>query len=77
MNQLLLRYTSFDAGQFDGDAENRGNAGLTLLQRWQETDGAATWLLFSINDADKARSWLSQADSLGHAPAEAHFLRTA
>ncbi len=77
MLQLLTRYPSFDAGHFDADAENRANAGLTLLQRWTEHEGAATWVLFEVNDQAKAQGWLNKASSLGHAPADAHFLRTA
>ncbi len=51
--QLLLRYDSFDRTRFDDEAENRANAGLTLLQLWLE-DSAAHWALFSVNDIDKA-----------------------
>lgn len=75
--QLLTRYTGFDEAQFDSDAENRANAGLTPLQRWTETEGAATWILFEVNDQAKAQGWLGKAGSLGHAPASSHFLRTA
>ncbi len=74
--QLLLRYDSFDRTRFDDEAENRANAGLTLLQLWLE-DSAAHWALFSVNDIDKAKSWLKQDAALGHGPAAEHFLRTA
>ncbi|MBN9889148.1 DUF3303 family protein [Salipiger abyssi] len=75
--QLLTRHTSFDEAHHDADAENRANAGLTLLQRWTETEGGATWLLYEANDRARAQNWLSKAQSLGHAPSSAHFLRTA
>lgn len=73
--QLLTRHTSFDDAHHDSDAENRASAGLTLLQRW--TEDSTTWLLYEVNDQAKAQSWLARADSLGHAPSDAHFLRTA
>ncbi|MDO6584413.1 hypothetical protein Q4543_02680 [Salipiger sp. 1_MG-2023] len=75
--QLLTQHMTFDTAHFDADAENRANAGLTLLQRWTESEGNATWLLFEVNDPAKAKSWLTKARSLGHAPSAAHFLRTA
>ena len=75
--QLLTRYASFDADAFDGDAEARGQAGLTLLQRWTAVEGGGTWVLFQVNDQAKAAKWLGEAKSLGDGPADAHFLRTA
>lgn len=77
MNQLLLRYDSFDSDHFEGDAENRANAGLSVLQRWEAAEGSAVWILLSVNDPEKANGWLSQDKALGHGPSEAHFLRTA
>lgn len=75
--QLLSRFTSLDTAQFDADAENRGNAGLTRLQTWTEADDGTTWVLFEVNDRAKAEDWLSKAGSLGHGPDAHHFLRTA
>jgi len=74
--QLLLRFDAFDQTRFDDDAETRAAAGLTLLQLWT-AEGATRWALFSVNDAAKARNWLSETRALGHGPAESHFLRTA
>ena len=73
--QLLARYDSFDRAAFDGDAENRSNAGVSLLQLWRGS--GSHWALFGINDADKARDWLDKTAALGHGPAEHHFLETA
>ncbi|MCA0964215.1 hypothetical protein [Salipiger bermudensis] len=75
--QLLLQFPSFDPSEFDSDAENRANAGLTLLQRWTEESGSGQWLLFSVNDIPKAKNWLETSSALGHGPAASHFLRTA
>lgn len=75
--QLLTRHTGFDPARHDSDAENRANAGLTQLQRWTETEGSATWLLYEVNDQAKAQGWLKTDQSLGNAPDAAYFLRTA
>lgn len=79
--QLLVRYETagFDAWKaaFDGDAEDRMNAGLTLLQMWREADAPNTAIcLFEANQREKADAWLSRETALG-APASATFLRTA
>ena len=74
-HHLLLRYTSFDQAAFDGDAENRSNAGVSQLQLWRGDSGH--WALFDIRDPDKAQAWLDKSNALGHGPAEAHFLETA
>ena len=73
--QLLTRYTAFDKAAFDADAENRGQAGLSLLQLWRGE--GAHWALFSVNDRGKAQDWLSRAGSMGHGPDESHLLETA
>ncbi|MHA6326224.1 hypothetical protein [Roseivivax sp. CAU 1753] len=75
-HQLLVRYATFDRADFDDDAENRGNAGLSLLQLWR-SEGGAHWALFQVNDVDKARGWLDKSGALGHGPSESHFLETA
>lgn len=74
-HQLLLRFDSFDPSAFDADAEARGQAGLTLLQMWREGTGAH-WALFSVNDTDKAKSWLAKETGLGHPPSASHMLET-
>ncbi|WP_425099840.1 hypothetical protein [Tropicibacter sp. S64] len=73
--QLLTRHDTFDASAFDSEAENRANAGLSLLQRW--TEGSASWQLYEVADEARAKAWLDKSAALGHAPAAAHFLRTA
>ncbi|EIE48865.1 hypothetical protein AL036_00395 [Salipiger aestuarii] len=75
--QLLVRHATFDDASFDSDAENRATAGLTLLQRWFEPQGAAHWLLYQVSDQPRAQGWLEKSAALGHAPADAHFLQTA
>ncbi|GAA4217879.1 hypothetical protein J4E08_14985 [Sagittula sp. NFXS13] len=72
--QLLLKYDHFDQSAFDADAEARGQAGLTLLQMWKE--GSARWALFTVNDGQKARDWLSKESALSHPPAASHMLET-
>lgn len=74
--QLLARYDSFDKSAFDGDRENRSDAGISLLQLWRTTAGGY-WALFDINDSDKARAWVDKTSALGHGPSETHFLETA
>lgn len=74
-HQLLTRYAAFDQAAFDSDAENRANAGLSLLQLWRGDTGH--WALFSLHDRDTARAWLDKAAALGHGPSESHFLETA
>ncbi|MFW2543404.1 hypothetical protein ACN2XU_12235 [Primorskyibacter sp. 2E107] len=73
--QLLTRTASFDAATFESEAENRANAGLSLLQRW--TERSASWQLYEVADEARAKAWLDKSAALGHAPAAAHFLRTA
>lgn len=86
--QLLCRFDTTDASAwqdaFRADAEDQRNAGLTLLQLWQDADGPATfWALFEVNDRAKADGWLTRAKAdtagrrAGVSDAQAHFLRTA
>ena len=74
--QLLLRYASFDRSAFDADAENRGTAGVSLLQLWR-AEGGTHWALFAVNDRDKAKVWLDKTAALGHGATDSHFLETA
>ena len=79
--QLLCRveigdYDKWRAG-FDAEAENRGAAGLTLLQLWRDTDDERCVLaLFEVNDRGRARAYLETAKALGAGLGEATFLRT-
>ncbi len=75
-HQLLTRYATFDRSAFDADAENRSNAGVSLLQLWRG-NGDTHWALFDVNDAAKARAWLEKTTALDHGPTESHFLETA
>ena len=73
--QLLLRFDNFDKAAFDDDAENRANAGLSVLQLWQE-GSTAHWALLQVNDKGKAQGWIDKTSSLGHGPSGHHFLTT-
>lgn len=61
--QMLVRYSTENYDQFraafDGDAEDRGNNGLTLLQLWRETGSQAAWALYQVSNAQAAREYLS------------------
>ncbi|GHF38097.1 hypothetical protein [Seohaeicola zhoushanensis] len=62
---------------FDADTEDRGTAGLTLLQMWRGADDPnAVTCLFEVNDRDRAQAWLDKEAALGHG-VSARFLRTA
>jgi hypothetical protein len=79
--QLLIDYTtaSFPAwkAEFDADAENRMQAGLTLLQMWREADNPnAVACLFEVNDRARAQAWLDKEAGFG-AAFPARFLKTA
>ena len=58
--QLLCRYDVNDFASwkehFDADTEAQRDAGLSLLQIWQEHDTPSrVFCLFEVNDLDKAR----------------------
>jgi hypothetical protein len=79
--QLLVRFDTqgYDAWKsaFDGDSEDRMNAGLTLLQLWRDADNTSTaWALFEANARGKAEAWLQKESGLG-ASTTHHFLSTA
>ena len=68
---------------FDDDAEDRAQAGLSLLQIWREARSPGTvWLLYEVSDRDRAQIYF---DGLAHVHArqggvratERHFLQTA
>ena len=80
--QLLTRLetSSYDAWRraFDGDAEGRRTAGLSLLQIWREAGAPDTALcLFEVRDRARAEAYLKERDQLGHGLGHATFLRTA
>jgi hypothetical protein len=53
---------------FDGDAENRMQAGLTLLQMWRSADNAsAVVCLFEVNDRRRAEEWVAKETGFGAA----------
>lgn len=85
--QLLCRYDVDDfAGwktQFDADTEAQRDAGLSLLQLWQEHGNPTrVFCLFEANDLDKARDFIdgprarARADKAGVREAACHILET-
>ena len=79
--QLLLQIDTPDYDSwkqaFDGDAEDRMQAGLTLLQLWRDADTSGqAFALFEVNDRGKAEGWLAKERGFG-AQVTASFLRTA
>ncbi len=83
--QMLIHYTIADyptfKAAFDGDAEDRGNNSLSLLQLWRESDTSA-WALFQVADAKQARAYLDGAAGVFNSQAgitavDAHVLETA
>ena len=80
--QLLCRIDTPDYAAwrraFDDDAEERGRAGLTLLQLWREADAEnRVAALFQVNDRDRAAAYLATAAELGSGLGDCTFLRTA
>ncbi|WP_172299295.1 hypothetical protein [Pseudoruegeria sp. HB172150] len=85
--QLLVRnaFQNYDTWKsaFDGDAESRMTAGLTLLQVWRDSDVPRTvWYLLEVNDHDKAQAYMDGdharllGDRAGVTDGEYHFLET-
>ena len=78
--QMLIHLTPPDRDawrkDFDGDYEDRMNAGLTQLQLWNDADGTGVTALFEVNDRAKAQGWLDRESATGPA-IDARFLRTA
>ena len=69
-------FDAFKTG-FDGEAEKRMNAGLTLMQMWREAEAPTTVVcLFDVNDRDKAKAWLDAEAQTG-TNITGRFLRTA
>ncbi len=60
-------FTSWKSA-FDDDAEDRMQAGLTLLQMWRDADhGSAVLCLFKVNDRKRAESWIGKEQGFGGA----------
>lgn len=84
MTQMIAHYQIADFDrfrtQFDADAEDRGNNGLSLLQLWREGDGSA-WALYQVSNAAKAQDYLGKAAAVfntqaGVSQAEFHLVET-
>ncbi|WP_371156325.1 DUF3303 family protein [Jannaschia sp. 2305UL9-9] len=79
MNLLIhLVPADYDAWKQDLDAtaEQRMQAGMTLLQLWRQADGPGVTALFEVNDRKKAQAWLDRESATGP-DLDARFLRTA
>ncbi|MBV0890669.1 hypothetical protein KTN05_02240 [Paracoccus sp. Z118] len=84
-HQLLARYDFPDHARFkaafDADAEDRGNASLTVLQIWHEGQNTA-WVLYQVANPARAREYVGGAEELfarqaGVTRAEFHWVETA
>lgn len=84
-NQIIARYDIADYAQFraefDADAEDRGNASLSVLQIWREGAGRA-WVLYEVHDGKRALDYLQGAAQVfngraGVQNAEYHTVQTA
>lgn len=84
-NQIIARYDFADYAQFraefDTDAEDRGNASLSVLQIWREGAGRA-WVLYQVADGKRALDYLQGAGQVfngraGVQNAEFHAVQTA
>ena len=84
-NQIIARYDIADYAQFrtefDNDAENRGNASLSVLQIWREGQ-TRVWVLYQIADGKRAMDYLDGAGKVfdsqaGVSSAEFHVVQTA
>ncbi|MEQ8341927.1 MAG: hypothetical protein RID15_00215 [Marinovum algicola] len=85
--QLLCRYDVNDFASwkehFDADTEAQRDAGLSLLQIWQEHDTPSrVFCLFEVNDLDKARDFIdgprarARSETDGVRDAACHILDT-
>ena len=80
MIQLLCQLDTADfpgwKRDFDAEATDRMEAGLTLLQMWRDADSRSRVLmLFEVNDRDRAQAWLDKEQGFG-GPMTATFLKT-
>ena len=81
MMQLLCQLDTADFGgwkrDFDSEATDRMEAGLTLLQMWRDADTRSrVLLLFEVSNRARAEAWLRKEQGFG-GPMTAHFLETA
>ncbi len=79
--QLLCQLDTADfpgwKADFDAEATDRMEAGLTLLQMWRGVDSrAGVWMLFEVNHRPAAEAWLVKEQGFG-GPMNAHFLEFA
>ncbi|MBB3712729.1 hypothetical protein FHS00_002324 [Limimaricola variabilis] len=62
---------------FDGDYEERMQAGLSQLQIWRDADhGSTVLVLFKVNDRKRAEAWIAKEQGFGGAMT-CTFLETA
>jgi len=76
--QLLCQIDTPDApgwkADFDSEASERMEAGLTLLQMWRDADSRSRLLmLFEANSRPRAETWLAKERGFG-GPMTATFL---
>lgn len=81
MIQLLCQLDTADpAGwkaDFDSEATERMEAGLSLLQMWRDMDSRGRiLLLFEVSNRARAEAWLAKEQGFG-GPMQATFLETA
>ena len=81
MMQLLCQIDTSDfpgwKRDFDTEATDRMEAGLTLLQMWRDADSrSGVYLLFEVGHRARAEQWLAKEQGFG-GPMQAHFLETA
>ncbi len=81
MLQLLCQIDTPDVPgwrrDFDAEAAERMEAGLTLLQIWRDADSRSrVVLLLAVNDRARAEGWLRKEQGFG-GPMTATFLETA
>ena len=81
MMQLLCQLDTSDfpgwKRDFDTEATERMEAGLTLLQMWRDADSrSGGYLLFEGSNRARAEAWLNKEQGFG-GPMQAHFLETA
>ena len=84
-NQIIARYDIADYAQyraeFDKDAEDRGNASLSVLQVWREGE-VRVWVLYQVADGRRALDYLDGAGQVFNGRAgvnatEFHVVQTA
>ena len=78
MMQLLCQLDTNDfpgwKRDFDAEATDRMEAGLTLLQMWRDADSRSrVVLLLEVNDRARAQTWLRKEQGFG-GPMTATFL---